>query len=138
MADVSLSMPLPVGIGFGDLVVAAQLAWAVYSACQAAPGQFKVLSEEVVALHIVLESIKEVVLDAGLDAHKTNDLNRVSRGCITVLTELDALMDKYKNLGTGRGRWNRLRWGQENIESLRVRIVANVSLLSAFNSSLVQ
>jgi hypothetical protein len=131
-------MPLSVGIGFGDFVVAAQLAWAVYSACQAAPGQFKVVSEEVEALHIVLESIKEVVLDAGLDANKTNDLNRVSRGCITVLTELDALMDKYKSLGTSRRTWDRLRWGQEKIESLRGRIVANVSLLSAFNSSLVQ
>ena len=126
------------GFGVGDFLTAAQLAWKVYSACQSAPSQFKALSDEVEALHIVLESIKKVVLGAGLDASNVNDLNRVSRGCITVLTELEALMKKYKSLGTNRRKWDRLRWGQEDIDVLRARLTSNVSLLTAFNSSLMK
>jgi hypothetical protein len=126
------------GFGVGDFLTAAQLAWTVYSACQAAPSQFKALSDEVEALHIVLESIKKVVLGAGLDASNVNDLNRVSRGCITVLTELEALIKKYKSLGTNRRKRDRLRWGQEDIDVLRARLTSNVSLLTAFNSSLMK
>jgi hypothetical protein len=126
------------GFGVGDFLTVSQLAWTVYSACQAAPSQFKALSEEVEALHVVLESIKKVVLGVGLDASNINDLNRVSRGCITVLTELEALMKKHKSLGSSRGAWDRLRWGQENIDLLRARLTSNVSLLTAFNSSLMK
>ena len=128
------------GISVGDIVLAARLAWTVYSACQAAPHEFEALSQEVEALYIVLESIKTVVSNAGLDATKINDLNRVAQGSISVLTELEALMEKYKSLGTGtRTRtWDRLRWGQQEIALLRGRLISNVSLLSAFNSNLAK
>jgi len=136
MPDVSLSMSLESGIG--ELLTVTRLAWTLCSNCRAAPDQFKALSEEVEALHIILNSIKTTVLDKGLDRSRTDDLNRVSRGCTTVLTELEALIAKYKNLGTKRKAWDRLRWGQEDIDLLRRRLTSNVSLLTAFNSSLVQ
>jgi len=128
---------MSMGISIGEFITAARLAWTVYNACQAAPAQFRALSEEVEALHIVLESIKKVVLDSGLDDGRINDLNRVSRGCITVLTELEVLMKKYESLGTGRKKWDKLKWGQENIGALRGRLTSNISLLTAFNASLV-
>jgi Fungal N-terminal domain of STAND proteins len=137
ISDVPLSMS--VGINIGEFLSAIQLAWTVYIACKDAPHQFKALSEEVEALHIVLESIKKVVLDTGLDPNKINDLNRVSRGCVTVLTELDVLMKKYKSLGTAKRKtWDKLRWSQEDIEPLRGRLTSNVSLLTAFNASLLK
>jgi hypothetical protein len=137
MADILCRMSMgPFGVG--ELVSAARLAWTVYNACQSAPREFKALSEEVEALYIVLESVKRVVLDAGLDASRTDDLNRVSQGCITVLTELDALMNKYRSLGSSGRTWDKLRWGQEKIEPLRGRLVSNISLLTAFNSSLMK
>lgn len=136
MADISLSMPM--GISVGDFLTAARLAWTVYNACQAAPAQFRALSEEVEALYIVLESIKKVVLDSGLDDGRINDLNHVSRGCIAVLTELEVLMKKYESLGTSRKTWDKLKWGQENIGALRGRLTSNISLLTAFNSSLMK
>jgi len=124
--------------GIGELLTATRLAWTIYRDCRAAPHRFQALSEEVEALHIVLDSIKTIVLDKGLDLSRTDDLNRVSRGCTTVLTELEALIAKYKTLGTKRKAWDRLRWGQEDIDLLRRRLTSNVSLLTAFNSSLVQ
>jgi len=129
---------MPMGTGVGEFLSAARLAWRVYNACKDAPNQFKAISEEVEALHVVLESIKKVILDSGLDASRADDLNRVSGGCVTVLTELEALLDKYKSLGTTRRTWDKLRWGQEKIDPLRARITSNVSLLSAFNSSLMK
>jgi hypothetical protein len=129
---------MSIGIGVGDFLTATQLAWTVYTACKAAPDQFKALSEEVEALHVVLESIKKVDMDAELDSSKLNDLNRVSRGCITVLTELEVLVKKYKSLGTSRRTWDKLRWGQEDINLLRGRLTSNVSLLTAFNASLMK
>ena len=94
--------------GVGELVSAARLAWTVYNACKSAPREFKVLSEEVESLYIVLESTRRVVLDAGLDASRIYDLNRVSEGCITVLTELEVLMDKYQSLGSSGITWDKL------------------------------
>jgi len=129
---------MSVGVGVGDIVSAVRLAWTVYDACRAAPAQFKVLSEEVEALRIVLESITKGVIDAGLDANQINDLNLVCRGSTTVLIELQTLLDKYKSLGAGRRTWDRLKWGQENIDLLRMRLTSNISLLSAFNSTLLK
>lgn len=128
------------GFGVSDVVAAAELAWKVYSACIDAPIEFKVLSQEVEAMHIVLESIRKSVLDAGLDENRRNDLNRVSRGSITVLTELEALLEKYSSLGSANRRtWDKLRWpGAEKITSLRARLTSNISLLTAFNSSLMK
>lgn len=137
MADVLCSMSLgPFGVG--ELVSAVRLAWTVYNACQSAPLEFKALSEEVEALYIVLQSTERVILDAELDADRIHDLNRVSQGCITVLTELEVLMNKYQSLGSSGRTWDKLRWGREKIEPLRGRLVSNISLLTAFNSSLMK
>ena len=103
-----------------------QHAWTVYNACQAAPAQAEALSEAVEALYIIWERVKNLVLENSLD---NDDLNHVTRVCITVLTELEVLMGKYKSLHNGQGMWDKLRWSRENIDAVRRRLTSNVSSL---------
>ncbi|KZP27568.1 hypothetical protein FIBSPDRAFT_1040109 [Athelia psychrophila] len=69
---------------------------------------------------------------------RREELNRVSRGSLSVLKELQDLLDKYSSLGSSyRKTWDKLRWGDEKVDLLRSRIISNISLLTAFNTSLV-
>lgn len=129
------------GFGLGDVLSAAQLALSVYNACKEAPAGFKALAEEVEAMYIVLQSIRKSISESETEiaVKRREELNRVSRGSLSVLKELQDLLNKYSSLGSSyRKTWDKLRWGDEKVDLLRSRIISNISLLTAFNTSLVK
>lgn len=121
------------GFSLGDFAVLGQLAWNIYKACKDAPEGFKNISQEVSSLHLVLKELEEIYPDADLSAAQQSRLEIIGDGCRAVLKDLQCTLDKYKSLGTrSRRTWDRLRWGSNDIEVLRSRLVSNTVLLTTF------
>lgn len=54
-------------------------------------------------------------------------------GCISVLGDLQFIVQRYKSLGTDdKSSWDRLRLGGEDISEIRSRLSLNITLLTAF------
>lgn len=126
------------GFGVGDCITCVKLAHKVWRNCRDAPDDFRAVSSEVASLELVLNDVKEVVGERELSQVKHSDLERLVGGCSEVLTELEVLLDKYHSLGTQSKRtWDRMKWGNEQIEGIRLRLVSNTGLLTAFNVGLL-
>lgn len=100
----------------------------------------------VAGLYIVVEDVAQTISERELSEKQQSDLKSLTQGCHDVLTELDTMLNEYKNLGASpqsfRARsqrtWNKMRWDQDQITELRSRIVSNTSILDAFNASLTR
>ncbi|KAI8628430.1 hypothetical protein F5Y19DRAFT_476414 [Xylariaceae sp. FL1651] len=127
------------GVGFGDLVLASKLAWAVYKACKDSGESFQRLSSEVASLHVVLKETEDYLNEfPELDTSRVNRLQILTDGCYSTLQDLEKLMQSYDRLGTQVQRtWDRFRFGLEDLADIRSRLVSNATLLTAFNSSLI-
>jgi hypothetical protein len=127
------------GYGVGDFLAVTQLAWNVYTGCKEAPKHFQDISSEVSSLHIILKETEEFIAAEtdGLGPEREERLRRILGGCRDVLTELDALLEKFNSLGTSSKRTvDRLRWGQEEVVALRGRLILNISLLNDFKANI--
>ncbi len=79
-----------------------------------------------------------------LNGEQTKELHEIASGCRNVLEKLELTLDKYGELelgliGVGRSIkrvWKRLKWEPDDIRDLRIRIVANVTLLNTFQGKL--
>ena len=50
-----------------------------------------------------------------------------------MLSDLQALVDKYESLGTQSKRtWDRMKWGAEDIVEIRSRLISNTTMLTAY------
>lgn len=126
------------GFSVSDLVLAVQIAHNLWQEAQDAPGAFRAVSAEVASLKLVLQDVQETVTSRDIELAKQAELGQLVDGCNGVLTELQTLLHKYKSLGTQSKRtWDRLRWGKEPIEKIRLRLVSHVSLLTSFRAGLL-
>ena len=135
-----MSLGINAGVsGLGGLLSVSALAWKTYKACKESSDEFKAISTEVSSLHIVLKEIEENLQQSKLRPDGGAEILRLGRGCSDVLRDLEALLSKYKSLSTQSQRtWDRMRFGWEDINALRVRLVSNITLLTAFNTSLIK
>ena len=119
--------------GVGDVVAVGTLAWNVYKSCKGAPGSFSNISNEVLSLHVVLKEVDETFLKSPLPPQSQKRLKTICDGCQNVLSDLQALVDKYESLGTQSKRtWDRMKWGTENVTEIRSRLVSNTTFLTAY------
>ena len=119
--------------GAGDIVAVGTLAWNVYKSCKDAPGSFNDISNEVLSLHAVLKEADETILKTPLPPQSQARLKTICDGCQSVLSDLQALVDKYENLGTqSKWTWDRMKWGTENVVEIRSRLVSNATFLTAY------
>ncbi|KAI0449109.1 hypothetical protein F5B21DRAFT_495495 [Xylaria acuta] len=128
------------GVSFGDLVLASTLAWRVYKACKESGENFQRLSSEVASLHVVLKETEDYLSEEvrDLDISRVNRLRILTDGCHDTLKDLEKLIRSYENLGTQAQRaWDRFRFGLQDLTDIRSRLVSNVTLLTAFNASLI-
>ncbi|KAI0799290.1 hypothetical protein GGR55DRAFT_692823 [Xylaria sp. FL0064] len=127
------------GVSFGDVVLASTLAWRVYKACKDSGESFQRLSADVASLHVVLKETEDYLGEFhDLDVSRVNRLQILTTGCHDTLKDLERLLRSYDNLGTQVQRtWDRFRFGLRDLTDTRFRIVSNVTLLTAFNSSLI-
>ena len=126
------------GYSAGDFILCVQLAHRVWRECRDAPEDFRAVSTEVASLQLVLKELQDAVPNRELSAAKQRDLRQLVEACTEVLQELEELLMKYKSLGTQSKRtWDRLRWSNDQVESIRLRVISNSSLLTSFNVGLL-
>ena len=100
---------------------------------RAAPGVFGTISRELESLHCVLEEAADTQLSHPLPPRRQARLKTILDGCISVLADLQYIVQKYQSLGTDdKSSWDRLRLGGEDIAEIRSRLVFNITLLTAF------
>lgn len=121
------------GYSVGDIVALGSFAWNIYKSCKDAPESFAGVRQETLSLHAVLKEIEEALGECQLQSSQQERLQTICDGCKSVLEDLSALIQKYQSLGAQSQRtWDRLRWGKEDVDSLRNRLTSNVVLLSSF------
>ena len=127
------------GFGVGDFLAVGRLSWSVYKKCKDSPGNYKELSSEVGALHNVINETEELLSQQDLTAKQKDKLNVSRVGCEDVLKDLDKLLAKYESLGTKSQRtFDRMGYGLQDINGIRIRLTSNVTLLDAFNNAYVK
>lgn len=126
------------GFSVGDFVAVAQLCWGLYRKCKDSTGNYQQLSYEVGALHNAIKETEELLTQQDLTAKEKGKLQESRVGCEAVLRDLDKLLAKYKSLGTQSQRTrDRMGLGSQEINSIRIRLISNVTLLDTFNNAWV-
>ena len=98
-----------------------------------APESFQKVHHDVLSLHAVLKEAGEIVFDQPMSLQRQQNLQTIADGCTSVLSDLEALVLKYEEMGSqGKLTWKRLRWGSEDIVEYRLRITSSVTMLNTF------
>ena len=119
------------GYGVGDIMAVSRLALKVYTAYKDAPGDYRNIADEVKSLHII---INEAAQHFESTTTPSSNKQHLLEGCQNVLRDLDALMEKYKALAPANTSqsFRRIKFGTEDIPTLRARLISNTTLLSSF------
>lgn len=121
------------GYGVSDIIKLSNLAWKTYKSCKEAPDSFASVRQETLSLHAILKETEEVLEECRLKPPQQERLRIICEGCESVLEALNFLTHKYESLGSqSRRTWDRLKWGVEDVNSLRTRLITNTVLLSGF------
>jgi hypothetical protein len=96
------------------------------------------------SLQIVLQDIEVVLAGRELTDQQKADLHIIDDGCRNILRELEKTLVKYEQVGVASDCINnkakrvskRLKWEPEDMREFRSRIIANITLLSAFQEKL--
>ena len=122
------------GYSVGDFIAISALAVKVYTAYKDAPDAYRHISEEVVALQILIDKAAQHFKSTTLGRKDLHDGQQVLKSCESVLVDLNSLIENYKSLSsTNRGPFfKRVKLGKEDIATLRARLTSNATLLSGF------
>ena len=90
--------------------------------------------------------MKQSAAQRALAEEEDHNLQSLAKGCRDVLEELDAILQKFYEIGAdpqnfkakSKKAWKRFRWDEEQVNVLRSRIISNISMLNAFNGSLTR
>jgi hypothetical protein len=129
------------GFSIGDFITISQLGWKVYRICKDSAADFQNISGEVLSLHVILKETEDLINENGgyLSPQSEARLMDIGNGCYGVFKDLEALLAKYESMGTqSRRTWNRLKWGLEDINAIRDRLVSNTSMLASFSAVLAK
>ena len=118
----------------GDIMAVSRLALKVYSAYKDAPDDYRNISDEVNSLHIIINKAARHFESNTLSNKTQEEGKEVLEGCHNVLKDLDALIEKYNALAsTDRSQvFRRIKFGKEDIVTLRARLTSNTILLNSF------
>jgi hypothetical protein len=120
-------------VPIGAVVSLCKLAWDVYKHCKDASGSFKNVSTELLSLHAVLREAEENISQTTLSESRLARLTTVTDGCREVVTDVEALVTKYKKLESKTQRvWHNVGWHMEDLTELRLRLGNSATLLTAF------
>ena len=123
------------GFGVGDFLAVGELSWKIYKKCKESSGNHNELSNEVLALHGALKETEELLSQQDLTTEQKIRVTTCQHGCEEVLKDLQILLAKYESLGTRSQRtFDRMKFGMQDINALRLRLISNVSILDSFNN----
>ncbi|KAJ7507142.1 hypothetical protein B0H11DRAFT_192661 [Mycena galericulata] len=128
------------GVGIGDIALVTTLVWKLYKGCKESSQDFQRLSTELASLHMVLSETHEYLKEHGdeLADSRKKRLTLLMDGCRDALQDLEALHHRYESLSTQAQRsWDRVRFGMEDLSEVRQRISSSTTLLTSFNTMLI-
>ena len=132
------------GYGVGDIMAVSRLALKVYTAYKDAPGDYRNIADEVKSFHII---INEVAPYFESTTTPSSNKQHILESCQNLLRDLDALMEEYKALAPantshtgpppsykdgGIQSFQRIKFGTEDIATLRARLISNTTLLNSY------
>ncbi|KAG9194648.1 hypothetical protein G6011_04683 [Alternaria panax] len=124
------------GVSIGDVLKLCEIAGRVYKNCRDCSGEYKTLTSQARTLSNLLEDIQDKY--DKIPESKRQQLIDAYEPCIEVLEELDKLVLHYNGLDTKSKRvWDRLKYDPDRSRSLRERLIASVSMLNSFYTSLI-
>ncbi|KAF2186548.1 ankyrin [Zopfia rhizophila CBS 207.26] len=126
---------MSLGIGAGDFITIPALAWKVYRMCKDSSDEFKRVSIQLQSLHTaLLETQEQLDDDIQLSRTRKDRLAKLKDSIMETLTELQALLDQYESMSTpAQSAWDRMRWGMQDVSSIRDRIIASTTELQVLN-----
>ncbi|KAL1798712.1 hypothetical protein ACET3X_002749 [Alternaria dauci] len=124
------------GVSIGDVLKLCEIAGRVYKNCRDCSGEYKALTSQARTLSNLLEDIQDKY--DKIPENKRQQLVDAYEPCIEVLEELDKLVLHYNGLDTKSKRaWDRLKYDPDVSRNLRERLIASVSMLNSFYTSLI-
>ena len=126
-------MSIP-GWGVGDIITISGLAYRVYTAYRDAPDNYRHISEEVEGLKIRIDKVAQYFKSTTIRSNDLEDGQKILKGCQSVLEDLKALIEEYKSrTSTNKNLvFTRIKLGQEDIATLRTRLISNTVSLNGF------
>ncbi|KAJ7800336.1 hypothetical protein B0H13DRAFT_2499994 [Mycena leptocephala] len=128
------------GVGLGDIVLVTTLTWRLYKSCKESSEDFRRMSTELMSLHAMLSETRDYLEEHGgeLEDSRKYRLSILMDGCQSSLQDLDALYRRYDSLSTQAQRsWDRVRFGLKDLSDIRQRLVSSTTMLTSFNTSLI-
>lgn len=122
------------GWSMSDVVGISTLAMKVFAAYKDAPNDYKHISQEVKSLQIIINKAMQL-FESSIISDKTHqDDQEILEGCRSVLEDLESLIERYKSLTSTNSHqiFKRVKFGTEDIATLRVRLISNTGLLNGF------
>ena len=109
----------------------------LFTAYKDAPDDYRNIADEVKSLHIIIEeAARHFDESTTLSTKKQQGGKEVLEGCQNVLKDLDALIEKYNALAPANANtsqfFRRVKFGTEDIVTLRARLTSNTTLLNGF------
>lgn len=127
------------GFSLGDFLSVAQLAWRITQACCESGSDFAELQSEALSMHTVLNATQDVLERARPTTAQVERLLVVGKGCRDVLIQVDAILKKYRSLGSSQRRLrDKLRWHVEKKGNVRIRLMSHTTMLASINSTITQ
>ena len=122
------------GWGIGDIITISELAVKVYTAYKDAPDNYRNISEEVIALQVLIDEAEKHFESTAISGDDQRNGEKILKSCQSVLEDLNSLIEKYKSLASTNERlvFKRVKLGSEDIATLRARLTSSATLLSSF------
>ena len=122
------------GWGVDDIVTISEYAVTVYTAYKDAPDCYRHISEEVAALQVLIDEVKQHFKNSAIGSNDYQHGQTVLKSCQSVLEDLNSLIGKYKDLASTDMSLvlQRVKLGSEDVATLGARLTSNATLLSSF------
>jgi hypothetical protein len=129
------------GFFIGDIIAVTQLVNRVYQAWKSACGNHAdVTSDLEILQHLMTRVQKEAQTPDSLFSRNPDHVRgweTLSRGCYTTVTELERILANCRSLSTSRRRnWERIRTGNQHMDSLTGQLAKRKASIAAFLSVL--
>lgn len=99
-----------------------------------APSNYRHILDEAKSLQIILYKAMNYFEETDLSQYDRQDGKEVLKSCRDVLDDLNSLVEKYSSLAFPKAGqvFQRVKFGSEDIETLRARVISTTSLLNCF------
>ena len=114
----------------GNIIAISRLAIKVHTALQDAPGYYRHISQEVVALQVLIDKVVQHFENIPIGSSICYG-EKVLKDCRNVLEDLHSLIKKYDRLASTNCRLT-FKLGKADVMALQERLISSTVLLNGF------